>query len=216
MPKPNLKRLLTSLLALVVFATLFFSGLKIHVSADVCSADRGTCTSTTSTSSAKLNTNANCNPDKDWYCKGLCDTSITKGIQSHPEIAKDAQKVSSCKCDGTPNLDTGQLKACQACTAKANQIDANGASSSAVDGNCLKNNPIVIRINQIVNFLAGLVAIVVTGTMIVGGIQYTLAGDKADQSAAAKKRIVNGLIALITFILIYSLLQWHIPGGIFR
>lgn len=79
----------------------------------------------------------------------------------------------------------------------------------------LNNNPIVKDINTIVKFLSGLVAIVITAAIILGGIQYSLAGDKAEAVAAAKKRIINALIALIVFLLIFSFLQWIIPGGIF-
>lgn len=76
-------------------------------------------------------------------------------------------------------------------------------------------NPIIQDINKIVAFLSGLVAVVITGVLILGGIQYSLAGDKAEAVAAAKKRIINALIALIVFILIFTFLQWLIPGGIF-
>lgn len=79
----------------------------------------------------------------------------------------------------------------------------------------LSKNPIVKDINTIVKFLSGLVAVVITGALILGGIQYSLAGDKAEAVAAAKKRIINALIALIVFILIFTFLQWLIPGGIF-
>jgi len=79
----------------------------------------------------------------------------------------------------------------------------------------LNDNPIVKDIDTIVKFLSGLVAVVITGVLILGGIQYSMAGDKAEAVAAAKKRIVNALIALIVFLLIFSFLQWIIPGGIF-
>jgi hypothetical protein len=46
------------------------------------------------------------------------------------------------------------------------------------------------------------------------GIQYSLAGDNATATGAAKQRITNGLIALATFIFAFALLQWLIPGGL--
>ena len=76
-------------------------------------------------------------------------------------------------------------------------------------------NPIIKRINTIVKFLSGLVAVVITGVIILGGIQYSMAGDKAEAVTAAKKRIYNALIALVVFILMFTFLQWLIPGGIF-
>lgn len=80
---------------------------------------------------------------------------------------------------------------------------------------CLQSNPIVKDLNTIVNFLSGLVGVVVVFVIILGGIQYSMAGDKAEAVSAAKKRIINGLIALLAFMFIFAFLQWLIPGGIF-
>lgn len=81
---------------------------------------------------------------------------------------------------------------------------------------CLSGNSIVKDLNTIVNFLAGLVAIVVIGVIIFGGIQYISAGDNATQITAAKQRVMNGIIALLIFIFTYAFLQWLIPGGVFK
>ncbi len=80
---------------------------------------------------------------------------------------------------------------------------------------CLKQSALVQDLNTIVNFLSGLVGVVVVGVIILGGIQYSMAGDKAEAVSAAKKRITNGLIALLAFLFIFAFLQWLIPGGIF-
>lgn len=77
------------------------------------------------------------------------------------------------------------------------------------------NNPIVKDINIFINFLAGLVGIVVVGAIILGGIQYTMAGDNPQAVSAAKKRITDGLIALVAFAFTYAFLQWLVPGGVF-
>lgn len=90
--------------------------------------------------------------------------------------------------------------------------DCNNSSDAGVQS-CLKNNQIVKDLNFIINFIATGVGIVVIGTIIVGGIQYSLAGDNATATGAAKQRIINGLIALVAFIFTYAFLQWLIPGG---
>lgn len=90
-----------------------------------------------------------------------------------------------------------------------------GNSCDQKTGIC-SGNPIVEDLNKIVNVLAGLVGVVVVGSIILGGIQYATAGDKAEAVSAAKKRIINGLIALLGFLFIYAFLQWLIPGGIFK
>jgi hypothetical protein len=78
-----------------------------------------------------------------------------------------------------------------------------------------KNNPIVKDLNQAVNFLSAAVGVVVVGTIILGGIQYTMAGDNPQALGAAKQRIINGLIALLAFLFMYAFLQWLVPGGVF-
>jgi hypothetical protein len=86
--------------------------------------------------------------------------------------------------------------------------------STAVD---LSNNPIVKHVlNPIVNILSAGVGVVVVGVIIVGGIQYMMAGDNPQAVAAAKKRIINGLVALVAFMLMFGFLQWLIPGGVFN
>jgi hypothetical protein len=79
----------------------------------------------------------------------------------------------------------------------------------------LQSNPIIHDINVVVTFLSIGVGIVVVGVIILGGIQYALAGDNAQAVSAAKQRITNGLIALLTFMVTFAFLQWIIPGGIF-
>jgi cytochrome bd-type quinol oxidase subunit 2 len=80
---------------------------------------------------------------------------------------------------------------------------------------CLSDNKLVTDLNDIVNFLSALVGVVVIAVIIMGGIQYAMAGDSSDAVGKAKSRIVNGLIALVAFIFTFAFLQWIIPGGVF-
>ena len=80
----------------------------------------------------------------------------------------------------------------------------------------LKKNPIVKDINTIVNFLGAAVGLIVVAMVIVGGIQYAIAGDNAQATAAAKKRIINALIALAAYIFLFAFIQWLVPGGVFN
>lgn len=95
-----------------------------------------------------------------------------------------------------------------------NQTNCNNSSNAGVQ-KCIDKNPIVNDIQIIVNFLSAAVGIVVIGVIILGGIQYSLAGDNPTATGSAKKRIMNGLIALLAFIFTFAFLQWLIPGGIF-
>lgn len=104
------------------------------------------------------------------------------------------------------------------------KVDSHDASKCATLGNdcaettkadeCLKQTPIVTNLNNIIKFMSAGIGIVVIAVIIIGGIQYTLAGDNASAITAAKQRIINGLIALVAFIFMFALLQWLIPGGL--
>lgn len=96
------------------------------------------------------------------------------------------------------------------CAPLGNACNGNSAQ------NCLKDNKFIKDVNNIVNFLAAAVGVVVIIVIILGGIQYTMAGDNASAVSEARKRITNGLIALVAFIFMYTFLQWLIPGGVFK
>jgi len=80
----------------------------------------------------------------------------------------------------------------------------------------LLNNPIIQDLQKIINFLSAGVGVVVIGVIIFGGIQYITAGDNPQAVAAARQRIINGLIALVAFMLTWGFLEWLVPGGVFR
>jgi hypothetical protein len=102
------------------------------------------------------------------------------------------------------------------CQTSGSPVPSNNKTATPAElQQCLKNNKITRDLNKIVNFLSAGVGIVITGAIIVGGIQYILAGDNATALTSARKRIVNGLIALVTFLFMYAFLQWLIPGGAF-
>lgn len=69
-------------------------------------------------------------------------------------------------------------------------------------------------INPIVNLLSALVGIVVVGSIIFGGIQYSASAGDPGKAAAAKQRIINSLGALAAFVFLFAFLQWIIPGGL--
>lgn len=68
-------------------------------------------------------------------------------------------------------------------------------------------------LNPIINFLAIIVGLVATISIVVGGIQYASSGDDPQKVAQAKSRIINAVIGLLAFLFLYSFLQWVVPGG---
>ncbi|MBX4188674.1 hypothetical protein KW792_01085 [Candidatus Saccharibacteria bacterium] len=96
-----------------------------------------------------------------------------------------------------------------------NTEDAKGNVSQSKVNKCINQSPVVKDIQNIVNFLSAAVGVVIIAMIIVGGIQYSLAGDNASALGAAKQRITNAMIALFAFLFAFAFLQWLIPGGIF-
>lgn len=69
-------------------------------------------------------------------------------------------------------------------------------------------------INPIINFLAAAVGIVITISIIIGGIQYSASADDPKAVSEAKTRIINAVLALLGFLFLWAFLQWLLPGGI--
>lgn len=93
-------------------------------------------------------------------------------------------------------------------------------SGSICDG---KNNSSNVKENSIWKILiwvlnimlAGIGVLAVAG-VVYAAVLYTSAGDSAEQVKKAKGIIMNVVIGLIAFGLMYSVLNFLIPGGIFN
>lgn len=81
---------------------------------------------------------------------------------------------------------------------------------------CVNDNPITEFLFVVINILSGLIGIIVVIVIIMAGIQYTTSGGNPQQAAQAKKRIINAITALVAFFFLFAILQWLIPGGIFK
>lgn len=71
-------------------------------------------------------------------------------------------------------------------------------------------------LNPLINFLAAVTGLMVTISLVMGGIQWSASGDDPQKVAKARSKIFNSVIALIAFLFLYSFLQWLVPGGIFE
>lgn len=105
---------------------------------------------------------------------------------------------------------------------------ANGTGSSlepppkSVNHDCRENTQLtedncgILKYVKIFSaFLSAGAGVVVAIMIIVGGIQYSMAGDNPQAVAAAKQKIKNALIALFAYIFMFAFLQWIVPGGLF-
>lgn len=69
-------------------------------------------------------------------------------------------------------------------------------------------------INPLIATLSAAVGVVVTISIVYGGIQYASSGGDPQKSAAAKSRITNSIFVLVAFFLLFAFLSWLIPGGL--
>lgn len=65
----------------------------------------------------------------------------------------------------------------------------------------------------VINILTAGVGIAAVGGVVYGSILYASAGGAADQVKKAKEIITNVVIGLVAYALMYSLLNFIIPGG---
>lgn len=65
-----------------------------------------------------------------------------------------------------------------------------------------------------INVLSGVAMIAIIGSIIYGGIQYSMSGSDPQKVGAAKDRIRNAFIALVLFIFGYGILNYLVPGGV--
>ena len=103
----------------------------------------------------------------------------------------------------------------------ATSIDLGCKGDACVNGNTSGychdyHNPIVDAAFSIIQFLSIGVGIVLIGSMVWAGIQFSLAHDDSGQVSRAKDRIRTTIIALFIYIFAYAILNYLIPAGFFN
>ena len=95
-----------------------------------------------------------------------------------------------------------------------------GQQETAINFGCMgdkaaadKVNPIIDLTFSILRFLSAGVGIVIVASVVVGGIQYTVAQGEPQKQAAARGRVINALIALLLFLFTFAIVQWLVPKG---
>lgn len=64
---------------------------------------------------------------------------------------------------------------------------------------------------SVLSVLAGLAAVI---GIVIGGIQYASSSGDPQKAVAARGKITKAMLGLLTFLFLYSLLQFFSPGGI--
>lgn len=82
-------------------------------------------------------------------------------------------------------------------------------------GKQVQDNAIWGLLIMVINILTAGVGVLAVGGIIYGAILYTTAEDRADQVKKSTDIITNVVIGLVAFALMWSALNFLIPGGLF-
>jgi hypothetical protein len=141
-----------------------------------------------------------------FYCQtteGNGDNTVHKKTTSTPTAAQvDATGTVLC-ADGVTPAPNNNVSKCPA--------DAQDQGNCASVSNC---DLITTYINPFVRLLSAIVGVAVVISIVIGGIQYSSSGGDSSKVTAAKNRIRNSIVALVTYIFLFALLNFLIPGGI--
>jgi hypothetical protein len=76
--------------------------------------------------------------------------------------------------------------------------------------------PIMLYLVMVIQYFSSAIVIVIVLMLVIGGIQYITSAGSPGAVKAARDRITNAIIGLILFMLMFAVLNFLIPGGIFR
>jgi hypothetical protein len=76
-------------------------------------------------------------------------------------------------------------------------------------------NPILDVAYAIFRFLSAGVGLLVIGSVIIAGIQYSASRGNPQATQASIKRITNAIIGLLIYIFMFAILNFIVPGGLF-
>ncbi len=83
------------------------------------------------------------------------------------------------------------------------------------EGKSLQTTAIWSLLLTAINILTAGIGIAAIGGIVYGSILYASAGGSADQVKKAREIITNVVIGIVAYALMYSLLNFLIPGGLF-
>jgi len=156
-------------------------------------------------------------------CYGLSEhngsVTIEQKLSCSNPLMSGAKLVTCPDGSPAPNNDKSKCTSSTGVTCtdgSAPPCDTN-ADPAATGGNCanLAHCDLISKyINPFINFLSALVGVAVVISIVIGGIQYGSSAGDPQKVTAAKNRIRNAIIALLTFLFLYALLNFLIPGGL--
>ncbi len=90
-----------------------------------------------------------------------------------------------------------------------------GINDPALEAVCNEDGCELIQkyVNPFINLMTVLVGIAVVIGIIVGGIQVATSAGDPQKAASGKDHIRNAMIAIVAYLLLFSGLQFILPGG---
>lgn len=138
-------------------------------------------------------------------------TQITYAAIAPADRPTAPASPSSSSNNATSPQTGGSSVATHSCGAVSQRVD------TAIDIGCRgQGNPILDMMFAVIRLLSNGVGLVIIGSIIYGGIQYTTSAGDPQKSAMATGRIRQTLIALGIYIFSYPLLNYLIPRGFFH
>ena len=83
------------------------------------------------------------------------------------------------------------------------------------DGKTVETTGVWSLLVIVINILTAGVGVLAVGGVVYGSILYSVAGDSSEKVSKAREVIRNVVIGIIAYALMYSALNFLIPGGLF-
>ncbi len=158
--------------------------------------------------------------DDDTYSQVECESSLIADygrfeddryykVDITPVSEPKISDLSEQEYDSLVNNLTGSLTRCTGDVATQSSCKCDDETLNA--SNC----GIIAYLVMFINALSAIVGVVIVIMITIGGIQYAAAGPNPAAVVAARKRIINAVLALALFIFMFAFLQWLVPGGMF-
>lgn len=147
------------------------------------------------------------------YAK-LCSKYSTSALRGACDNGKIAGAAAPTRIN--PNGSTHQQNA-PAPPAHDTCGSGENAVKTSIDIGCVqKGNAVLDATFAIVRFLSNGVGLVLIGSLVYAGIQFSLSRSNPQANAAAQNRIKSVILALFIYIFAYALLNYLVPGKLLR
>jgi hypothetical protein len=150
---------------------------------------------------------------KNYFSNTFCTTKLKQAwVDACTTPWKQANKRAWSGCINTQAKKDGVVVASGSIPG-AQDPATNFDSSPCTDpSNC---NIVTDYVNPFINkFLAPMAILAVIIGVIWGSVEYTTSGGDPQRVASAKAHIQKALIGLVSFMFLYALLNWLMPGGL--